>query len=146
MNRIICFLTIIVLISCKSNTTIAQQNESDSISKPPVEKPKFYEVNAPQVDPNTIIFKGIITGKTTQQDVCGKKNLNTIEIKVTNVVASGAGLSSTLTIGNHIFLVHIDKIAKRIKKMTNNSTIQFIAKEKLCQDMSTTSYELIEMK
>ncbi len=170
MNKFLYISIVVVLFSCKSNTT-AQEKKDVKIEKPRIEnardkKPKIErpgfgdprdneitkldgEYSTSLIAPNTIHFMGSVIAVFKDKAICGKsyKATTTIEVKKITKSAGIVNLISSEKETTFGFLKGYVKDFETLKqKLTKGQVFSFKAKESLCPDTSQTVYEIMSFE
>ncbi|AXT61759.1 hypothetical protein D1816_15820 [Aquimarina sp. AD10] len=149
MNKIVYFIIVVMLFSCKSNS-IAQEKVQKTDLKPKSEQ-KLVQSGLEdnhRIEPGTIKLIGSIVSLNEDTVVCGTSYKVSVLAKVSRIVNSGQGIVNLLSKGQEVTLVFMNSknsstdydILKN--KLVKGSEMSMQVREGLCLDMTQTIYTI----
>jgi len=154
MNKVIYAILIVVLCSCKSNST-AKENGNMSSDTSAVNKSiladsrnnklkTLHDVSHSQIAPNTVHVKGTVLGVFKNASICGISYEATTKVRITAIIGSGSGIINMISSGQEITFGLMKGQSEifdvLLKKHTKDQKITFVLTENLCMDMGKTVY------
>ncbi|TCI93498.1 hypothetical protein [Tenacibaculum sp. M341] len=141
INSIVLVILLAFFAACK--TTVVSQEKKMKRKKPKYEDLVGRSAVQNNISPNTIQMEGIITKNISAQTICERKYEKVIEIQVTKVLQSGAGITN-FPLSNKKYFFVINKVAND-KMITKSKKVSLTVKEGLCQKGGESVYEILKI-
>ncbi|MHA7059315.1 hypothetical protein ACWGOQ_0018960 [Aquimarina sp. M1] len=159
MSKILYIMLMLILFSCKSNNSIAQEKEKNNPKNTSIQKPKFGDPNnndlikinttaTNQIPPNTVYFNAVVLQISENEVVCDISNTTIVKVRVKQVVGTGSGIVNMLSSNQEtVMVLGQNTLKNRIAlKEILGKEIFIVSREKPCYDFSQTVYEIVSFE
>jgi len=161
MNKVLYFLLIMILFSCKTPGNAQEKKQSQNPEKKEIKKqtskanttitkkPTYMGSQNP-INPGTVHLMASVTKITKDTAICGKSYKAAVTVMVNKVQGSGSGIVNMISAGQQITFGIRKYMAQDFEalkqKLAKDQEYFFIVEEGLCMDMSQTAYVVSSFK